>query len=298
MMIEGMTEGMTEAKMQELIWINGQIMPLGEAHIAVEDRGFQFADGVYEVIRIYGGKMFALGPHLDRLERSCAGISVQMPIKPGKLAGEMREFVDRSAVRDGSIYLQISRGASPRNPVFPVNATPTLLFYVRSVPPLPAIGAGPGASLLSVPDERWHRCWIKSTALLANILARNAAAERGCDEAVFVDGEMLSECGSSNLFIVSGNQLVTAPVGPRVLPGITREILLDLAAKLGIETQVRPVQRNEALSAAEVFICSTMREINWASRWDGRTVGDGTCGAITRRLHQAIRKAIASECNL
>jgi D-alanine transaminase len=284
--------------MQELIWINGKIIPLSEAHVAIEDRGFQFADGVYEVLRIYGGRMFALGPHLDRLARSCDGISLQMPMKIEKLAGEMREFVERAGVRDGSIYLQISRGASLRNPVFPIKATPTLLFYVRSVVPLPGVGTGAGASLLSVPDERWHRCWIKSTALLANILARNAATEKGCDEAVFVDGEMLSECGSSNLFIVADNQLVTAPVGPRVLPGITREIILGVAAEIGVETQVRPLRRDAAVSANELFICSTMREIIWVSRWDGRTVGDGTCGAITRRLHQALRKAIANECNL
>lgn len=284
--------------MQELIWINGEIMPLGEAHVAVEDRGLQFADGVYEVLRIYGGRMFALQRHLDRLERSCTGISLQMPISVGKLASEMRDFVGRSSVGEGNIYLQITRGTALRNPVFPSKATPMLLFYVREVPALPGIGTGPGASLLSVPDERWHRCWIKSTALLANILARNAATEKGCDEALFVDGEMLSECGSSNLFIVSGEQLVTAPVGPRVLPGITREIILELAAKIGIETQVRPVQRNEAESADEMFICSTMREIIWVSRWDGRTVGSGACGAITRCLHQALRKNIAIECNL
>jgi D-alanine transaminase len=273
-------------------------MALSEAHVPIEDRGLQFADGVYEVLRIYGGKMFALQPHLDRLAKSCAGISMSMPMSVEKLAGEMQDLVRRSDVRDGSIYLQITRGTALRNPVFPSKITPTLLFYVRAVPPLPGIDNTPGASLLSVPDERWHRCWIKSTSLLANILARNAATEKGCDEAIFIDGETLSECGSSNLFIVSSKQLVTAPVGPRVLPGITRDALLNLAAQLGIEAQVRPLQLSESISADEMFICSTMREVIWVSRWDSRTVGNGKCGAVTRRLHRALRETIAVECGL
>src|SRR2546423_5289106 len=160
--------------MAELVWLNGETLPLADARISVEDRGYQFADGVYEVIRIYNGRTFTLTEHLERLRRSCEGIQLPDAFDIDELTAEITRFVESSRLTDGMVYLQVTRGVAPRNHVFPGAGTePTILFYTRSLPPLPAPGAGEGAKLHSVPDERWKRCWIKSIALLPNVLAKN-----------------------------------------------------------------------------------------------------------------------------
>mgnify|MGYP000580864397 CR=1 FL=1 len=280
--------------MQEPIWINGQVMPLADARIGIEDRGFQFADGVYEVIRIYGGRPFTLDEHLQRLERSSEGIRLPSPsnhaaLKQASLAEQIGALVRRSGVRDGMVYLQYTRGSSPRNHVFPT-CEPTLLFYVRRLPPVAEPGQAAGLRLISVPDERWKRCWVKSIALLPNVLAKNAAIDAGADEAVFVDDGIVSECSTSNLFAVIGGSVVTHPVGPRVLPGITRLLVLDAALRLGIHVEQRPLLEREALAAEELFLTSTTREIGWVTQWNGR--GFAACGPVTLRLHRALREAV------
>ena len=286
--------------MNELVWLNGDVLPLSQARVGVEDRGYQFADGVYEVIRLYDGRPFTLREHLERLERSAAGIRMRLPLDRDALAGEILRFLPRTSVREGMIYLQATRGCSARNHVFPKNCPPTVLFYCRHLAMLPAPGEGEGAKLHTVPDERWKRCWVKSIALLANVLAKNEAVEAGADEAVFVDddpklGRIVSECSASNVFVVKGGKVVTAPVGPKVLPGITRLVLAQVAKQAGVEFIERPVRFDEALAADEVFITSTTREISWVGTWDGKTVGNGRCGPVTLRLHQALRERIPSE---
>jgi len=172
--------------MSEMIWFNGEVLPLAEARIGVEDRGFQFADGVYEVVRIYNGRAFTLSEHLDRLARSCEGIRLATPLGKAELTREISRFIERSPVREGMIYLQITRGAAPRNHIF-AESKPTVLFYSRPLPPVVPAAQAEGLKLLSQNDERWQRCWIKSIALLPNVLAKNAAVSAGCDEAVFVE---------------------------------------------------------------------------------------------------------------
>jgi D-alanine transaminase len=281
--------------MDELIWINGDVSPLADARVGVEDRGYQFADGVYEVIRLYDGRPFTLREHLERLERSAAGIHMRLGTDRDALAAEILRFIPRTGVRDGMIYLQATRGCAPRNHVFPTDCQPTILFYARCLPPVPAPGHGDGAKLQTVPDERWKRCWIKSIALLPNILAKNDAVAAGADEAVFLEDGVVTECSASNLFIVRGGKVITHPAGPKVLPGITRLVLFQVAKQLGVEMIERPVRFEEATAADEVFITSTTREISWASTWDGRTIGKGRCGPVTLRLHQALRERITRE---
>ncbi len=272
--------------MKELIWLNGQVMPVSEARVSVEDRGFQFADGVYEVVRVYGGRAFAMEQHMDRLERSCGGISLGMPMGKAKLAGEMNKLVAESGLTDGMIYLQITRGAAPRSHVAG-KCKPTVLFYVRRLPPVHKPGTAPGAKLISVQDERWSRCWVKSVALLPNILAKHIAVAAGAEEAVFVQNGIISECCSSNIFVVIRGEVLTHPVGPKVLPGITRQILFDVAKKAGVPMSERPVFEAEAMMADEVFITSTTRELSWVSKWNGQRVGSGKCGPVTLKLGQA-----------
>jgi D-alanine transaminase len=282
--------------MEQLIWINGEIMPLADARIGVEDRGFQFSDGVYESLRLYNGKPFAIDRHLDRLRLSATGVDLELPVDVDELHHEMMHLCERSGLADGFLYLQLTRGSSPRNHLFPFNAKPTLLFYIRPLPPVGEIGSLPGQKLLSVVDDRWNRCWIKSTSLLANVLARNAAGRAGCDEAVFVQDGFVSECSSSNLFAVVDHTLVTAPVGPRVLPGITRAVLLEIATAAGLPVEERPLAYAEAIAAPEVFLASTTREVAWVGQWDGQPIGCGQCGPIARQLHHAFRECVADEC--
>src|SRR4051812_25103256 len=161
--------------MQDLIWLNGDILPMSEARLGVEDRGYQFADGVYEVIRLYDGRPFTLREHLERLEKSAAGIRMTLPMSVAALSKEILQFVPRTKVRGGMVYLQATRGCAARNHVFPKNCKPSVLFYVRHLAPLEAPGEADGAALFTVQDERWKKCWIKSIALLANVLAKNDA---------------------------------------------------------------------------------------------------------------------------
>jgi D-alanine transaminase len=278
--------------MNELVWINGDVMPLAEAKVGVEDRGYQFADGVYEVIRLYDGRPFTLREHLERLEKSAAGIRMALPMSAAALLKEILQFVPRTNVREGMVYLQATRGCAARNHVFPKNCKPNVLFYVRHLAPLDAPGQGDGAALFTVQDERWKKCWIKSIALLANVLAKNEAVAAGADEAVFVEDGVVSECSASNLFVVRGGKVITHPVGPNVLPGITRMVLQQVARQAGVEWVERPVKFEEATSADEVFITSTTREISWVSKWDGKTVGGGRCGPVTLKLHRALRERV------
>lgn len=277
--------------MSELIWMNGEVMPMAEASVGVEDRGYQFADGVYEVIRLYGGRAFAMDLHLRRLERSCGGIALAMPMPQAELAGHIEALVKQTRVKEGMVYLQVTRGCAPRNHQFS-ECQPTVLFYTRALEPVAAPGAGPGVKLLSVADERWKRCWVKSIALLANVLAKNQAIAAGADEAAFVENGWVSECSASNLFIIHRGTLLTHPIGPKVLPGITREVLLDVAGAIGVAAVERPITEAEALMADEVFIASTTREVSWVEQWNGRGVGRGQCGPITLKLHRALQEVV------
>jgi D-alanine transaminase len=280
--------------MTEWIWLNGEIVPLSEARIDVEDRGFQFADGVYEVVRIYNGKPFTLDRHLQRLEKSASGIQLPVPVDAAALTAEIGKLLARSGVREGMIYLQLTRGPAPRNHIFP-QSKPTLLFYARPLPPAGAPGDGEGVKLLAVPDERWKRCWIKSIALLPNVLAKNQAVAAGADEAVFIEHDLVTECSASNIFAVIGKRLVTHPVGSKVLLGITRAVLLELAPTAGLEVDERALREEEARRADELFITSTTREISWVARWNDRYIGKGRCGPFTKKLHSALRQQIVRE---
>lgn len=283
--------------MQELIWVNGKVSLLSEATANYEDRGHQFADGVYEVVRVYKGRPFTCVEHLERLARSAAGIRLEMPLSPEKIAGEVQSLITQSGLQDGMVYMQLTRGIAPRNHLFPAHPKPTLYFFTRELPPVLAPGTAPGAKLVSVEDERWKRCWVKAIALLPNVLAKNAAAEQGADEAVFTENGTVTECSASNLFAVVRGTLVTAPVGTKVLPGITRQVLLDLASELGIPVSERNPTEYECRNSEELFITSTTRELSWVSHWNNTQIHDRP-GEITVRLHRAYQDRVRTECGL
>lgn len=280
---------------QELIWLNGDVIPMSNASIGVEDRGYQFADGVYEVVRLYNGVPFTLGEHMERLQRSADGIHMPLPMRVEAIGQAIRNFIPRTGIREGMIYLQATRGASPRNHKFPDRPGSTLLFYARPLPPVNEPGQGDGIKLWAVDDERWKRCWVKSIGLIGHVLAKNEALAHDCDEAVFVDNKMVSECSTSNLFAVIRGNLVTHPVGSRVLPGITRLVVLQCAEQLGIPIDERPLSEEAARRADELFITSTTREIAWVSQWNDHPVARAQCGPITARLHRAVRDRVRAE---
>jgi D-alanine transaminase len=280
---------------EQLVYFNGAIVPMSQAHVGVEDRGYQFADGVYEVVRFYNGRTFTLREHMDRLKRSADGLQLALPMSVEKIGDAIVDFIPRSGVRDGIVYLQATRGVVARNHLFPKTPTSTLLFYAKPLPPQNEPGQGEGIKLLAVEDERWRRCWVKSIALIANVLAKNEAAAKGYDEAAFVEHGMVSECSSSNLFAVLNGKLVTHPVGTKVLPGITRLVVLQCAEQLGITVEERPPREEEVPRADELFITSTTREVAWVARWNDRYIGQGKCGAMTMKLHRAVRDRVRAE---
>ena len=280
---------------EELVWFNGTIMPLSQARMGLEDRGFNFADGVYEVVRVYGGNTFTLQEHLERLQRSAAAIQLTIPLSIEQLAAEMRKLIARSNIQEAMVYLQLTRGESPRAHAFTAGAKPTLFFYVRPVHAAWEPGMGAGCSVISVTDERWQRCYIKSIALLPNVLAKNHAISTGHDEAVFIHEGKVTECSASNIFCVSGGRLISSAVGPKVLPGITRLVLSRIAKRLGIVFDETAITLEEALACDEIFITSTTRELGWVRLWDGVTIGNGKCGVLTRKLHEAYCEEVLAE---
>lgn len=276
---------MLDRIMEELCWINGSVCPLSQARISVEDRGFVFADGVYEVIRVYQGRGFAMKPHLQRLVRSCEGAEISCPYSNQFIEKVIEDLVMQSRLQEGIVYVQVTRGVAPRGHAFPKDVTPTVMIYTRSM----LFTRLASQRVISVTDDRWHRCWIKSIALLPNVLAKQKAVRVGADEAVFVDGDHVQEGATSNVAIVRGQTLITPPVGEKVLPGVTRQILLELAEEQGMNVLEQTFTLQEAYAADEAFLASTTREVAWISEWDGHRIGSGQCGKWTQRLSQAFQ---------
>jgi len=275
--------------MPDIACLNGAFMPLGEARVSVEDRGFLFGDGVYEVVRTYGGAPFLLEAHLERLKRSMASIRIQPDWAPGALEGWIEGALEQAAYPEAKLYIQITRGAAPREHTFP-DTSPTTLVAVTPIAPLPADKVDAGVAVISVPDIRWGRCDVKSLQLLPNVLARQEAMEAGAFEALLVgpDGHV-NEGAGSNLFVVRGGVLTTPALGPRILAGVSRAYVLDLARGLGISTEEAPLTVREVYEAEEVLLSGTTIEVVGVVKVDGRPVGDGRPGPVTRRLMSAFR---------
>lgn len=281
--------------MPEVAFVNGRFMPLGEAVVSVEDRGFQFADGVYEVVASYAGRPFAMEPHLRRLEHSLAALRIGLDIHAYGVEGLVREGIARSGFAETLVYIQITRGAAPRHHEFPARETPpTVVMTVKELRrPAPQLYQT-GVKVVSSPDLRWKRCDIKSTSLLANILAKQQATEAGAFEALLVDEEgRVNEGSSTSAFCVREGQIWTAPAGPHILPSITRGLLLDLARQCGIAVREAFCTLEEYCRADEVFLAGTTTEAMPVVRIDDRQVADGKPGPVTGRLRQAFLDYVA-----
>lgn len=271
------------------VYLDGDFLPYDQARIPVEDRGFMFADGVYEVIKSYRGRPLRLAEHLDRLARSCR--EVRLPLPAADLAGIAQELMTRNRLTavDATIYIQLTRGVAPRNHIFPAQTTPTVLVICRPAPPSAAAAHPEGVAAITVPDTRWRRCDIKAIGLLPNVLAKQQAAEAGAYEALFVRDGWAVEGSSSNLFAVIAGQLTTHPATSDILHGITRAIALELAMEMGIPVCERPLPLAELKTASEVFFASTVAELAPVVQLDGQSIGAGRPGPVVRQLVDGLR---------
>ena len=272
--------------MARIAYVNGCYRPLQNATVAAEDRGYQFADGVYEVIKVLGGRPCDLERHLDRLERSLAALEIAPPMTRRALESVLFETLRRNRLADALLYLQITRGTAPRNHLFPKRARPSLVITARR-PVFPGEREREeGVGVITRPDLRWGRCDIKSISLLPNVLARQSAAAAGCREAWLIDREgMVTEGSASNAYIVDASgRLVTHPLSERILGGVTRSVILELARRDGIEVIERPFFLDEAHGAREAALSSTSSWLLPVTAIDGRPVSNGMPGHVVRRL--------------
>lgn len=277
--------------MSRIAYVNGRYIPLRNASVNVEDRGYQFSDGVYEVCEVWGGRLVDERRHLERLSRSLGELRIPMPMPANALGMVLRETVRRNRVSNwGIVYLQITRGVSRRDHAFPPAGTkPCTVVTARSLDFLAAEKlAADGVAVITLPDNRWDRVDIKSVSLLPNVLAKQAAREQGAREAWFVDGQgLVTEGSSSNAWIVTRDgKLVTRQADHAILKGITRAVVLGMLEAHGIALEERPFSVEEAQSAREAFITSASQLVLPVVRIDGRPVGNGAPGLIASALRR------------
>ncbi|ATX79892.1 D-alanine transaminase [Mariprofundus aestuarium] len=267
-------------------WVNGRFLPLEEATVHIEDRGFQFADGVYEVIACFGGKFLELDAHLDRLEQSCEAINISLLKSRPELIELIHETYRRNPFDHAMIYIQATRGVAPRSHLLQQEIVPTLVITSRELPTPSANKLAMGASAITLPDIRWQRCDIKSIALLASVIGKQEAARKGVDEAFWLDneGHILEGC-ATNCFAVIDGELVTHPLDHQVLGGITRHLTLKIARQHGITVTERPWKLDEP-GLTECMMSSTTNAVIAVSHINDKTIGDGTAGPISSNLRQ------------
>ena len=279
-------------------YVNGRYVDHLAAQVHIEDRGYQLADGVYEVVGVRDGRLIDEGPHLDRLDRSLKELRIGWPIARSTISFVIRELMRRNRLRDGLVYMQVTRGVARRDHAFPTTPVkPALVMTTKNTKRLD-VEPGAGVAVKSHPDIRWERCDIKTVALLPNVLAKQAARESGAYEAWLIDGEgRITEGASTNAWIVTPEgELVTRQTDNGILAGITRQTLKGLADKLQLKLVERPFTLAEARRAKEAFITSATSFVTPVVKIDGEVVGDGKPGAAARRLREEyIRFASAGE---
>ena len=270
------------------IYFNGSFMPLEQAKVPVLDRGFIFGDGVYEVIPVYSRRAFRLREHLARLQHSLDGIQLPNPHTADEWVAILTGLIARNAPQDQYLYLHITRGVAPRDHAFPnPPVTPTVFAMSNPLVHPPAALLQSGVACITAQDNRWLRCDIKAIALLPNVLLRQSAVAAGCAEAILIrDDSFLTEGAASNIFVVRDGVLLAPPKDHLMLPGITYDVLLELAAANGIPHQVRRILKEELFGADELLLTSSTREVLAVTTLDGKAIGDGRPGAMFARIYE------------
>jgi len=277
----------------DVAWVDGWVGPLAEARISVQDRGFLFGDGVYEVLRAYGGRIFLLRPHLERLASSARGLSLEVPRSRRGLETLLQSLLHESGYSEARIYVQVTRGAARREHVFPRKVRPSLVIWVEAMHGVADSKRQSGLRVITVDDQRWNRCHLKSLLLLPNVLARQEAHQRGVDEALLLGpGGIVREGAGTNVFLVSRRRLRTHPLTSEILPGITRQHVIGLARAAGLGVDEQRFRLSTLHKADEVFVSSTTLEIMPVVQVDGRRIGTGKPGAVTRELMHLFEESV------
>jgi D-alanine transaminase len=272
---------------ENIVYLNGEFLPLSAAKISVLDRGFLFGDGVYEVIPSYSGHLFRLQDHLHRLQASLVQIRLQFSLDLKKWLEIFTPLLDET--KDQYIYLQISRGvAAKRDHAFPIDTVPTVFAMCSDIKPFE--GAELGVKVLTMEDSRWEMCNVKATTLLANVLLRQQAVEQGCAEAILYRNGYVTEGAASNLFAVIENVLITPIKTAEILPGITRQVILELAKNNAIQHSEESISLTALRTASEIWITSSTREIIPVVQLDFEKVGDGVPGPVFKKINQLFQE--------
>lgn len=271
--------------MSRIVYVNGDYVPEQEAKVSVFDRAFLLADGIYEVTAVLDGRLVDFAPHVARLQRSLGEIGMECPLSPDELQAMHEELVARNDLSEGVVYLQVTRGVADRDFAHDGGLTPTVVAFTQIKALRDPPQAKTGVSVVTVPDIRWKRRDIKSTALLAQVMAKQAARDRGAYEAVMVEDGEVTEGASSSIFIVAADgTVVTRPLGPDILPGVTRRAILQLAETAQIRIEERRFTVEEAKRSREMFLTSASSFVLPIVTIDGVTVGDGRPGPVAGRL--------------
>ena len=269
------------------VYLNGAFLPLEEARVSVLDRGFLFGDGVYEVIPVYSRRPFRLHEHLVRLQHSLDAIRLANPHSETQWADLVHRMAAEAQWADQGIYLQVTRGPGPRDHAFPAEVRPTVFLMPMPLnPPAPALVAS-GVCAVTATDDRWLHCDVKAVSLLANVLLRQRSVDAGCAETLLLRDGRLTEGASSNVFIVSDGVIATPPKSNLMLPGVTYDVVLELARRGAMPHAVRDITEAELRAADEIWLTSTPKEVLAVTTLDGRPVGDGRPGPVFRRMHAA-----------
>lgn len=273
----------------DTVFINGQWRPSAEASISVFDRGFLFGDGIYEVLPVYGKQFLRLDEHLQRLSNSLDEVGIRNPYTDAEWRQLFADLLSKNAASNCAVYLQITRGSSGnRDHSIPKDIEPTVFACVNPLPTIPEAVKTDGVSAITREDIRWHRCHIKAITLLANILLKEEGSELGCNETLLVRDGKVSEGASSNVFLVLNGTLVTPPKGPELLPGITRDLVLEIAKKQPhLEVVERIIDESELSLASEILITSSTRELYPITTLNDQAVGHGKPGPVWQQLFSA-----------
>ncbi|MCK4709838.1 MAG: D-amino acid aminotransferase [Gammaproteobacteria bacterium] len=270
---------------EQIVYLNGEFKVISEASVSVLDRGFLFGDGVYEVIPAYGGRLLRLDSHLQRLQNSLDGIRLENPLSSSQWVNILNNLIEKNQGQDQSLYLQVTRGvAAQRNHNFPDQVKATVFAMSNELHPMPRSTAEQGIEAVTLDDIRWHACNIKSTALLANTLLKQQATDKGAGEAILIRDGFATEGSASNIFIVLDGVIITPPTGPLLLPGITRDLVLELARTHDMPCQERDIKESELRNANEIWITSSTREVVPVLKLDGEIVGDGVAGSVWQHM--------------
>ncbi len=274
----------------QIVYLNGAFLPMGEARIPVLDRGFIYGDGVYEVIPVYHRAPFRMPHHLKRLQYSLDGIRLANPMDDASWDALVRDLVARQPFDDQAVYLQVTRGVAKRDHAFPKGVPPTV-FMMSNPLPLPSREQiDRGVAVVTAEDNRWHRCDLKTTSLIGNVLMRQRAADLGAVETVMFRDGWLTEASASNVLVVRAGTIVAPPKDQQILPGITYDAALEFAREAGMPMDIRPVRREEALAADEMWLSSSTKEVLAITTLDGKPFASGVPGPVFRRMYAVFQQ--------